>query len=60
MIFKRSALVDRIFIILLMILVLVMLSCALYVGLTPPASSEPIEPYNIQHATPVSAVIGGP
>jgi uncharacterized membrane protein len=52
--------VDKIFVLLLVIVILAALSYAIYVGLTPPESGEPFEPYNIQHLTPVVTVTGSP
>jgi uncharacterized membrane protein len=57
---NQTSRVDRIFIVLLAILILAALSYAIYVGLTPPESGELFEPYNIQHLTPVVTVTGGP
>ena len=57
---KQTSRVDRIFIVLLAIAILVALSYAVYVGLTPPESGEPFEPYNIQHLTPVVTVTVSP
>lgn len=57
---ERLSPVGRALLILLAILVTFMLAYAVYVGLTPPESSEPTEPYNIQHVTPVLTVTESP
>jgi hypothetical protein len=51
---------GRAILIVLVVLVTFMLAYAVYVGLTPPESSEPVEPYNIQQVTPMLTVTESP
>ena len=57
---ERSSLLGRALLAVMAILVTLMLAYALYVGLTPPESGEPTEPYNIQHLTPVLTLTENP
>lgn len=57
---ERLSPLGRALLILLTIVVTFMLAYAVYVGLTPPETSEPTGPYSIQHMTPVLTVTESP
>ena len=59
MLLKRFSLTEILFLALLVLIIVAMLATALYVGLQPPETSEPLEPYDLQPATPDSGSLGG-
>ena len=54
MLLKRFSLTEILFLALLVLIIVAMLVTALVVGLRPPESSEPSEPYELQQMTPDS------